>query len=481
MKPMQVTLDQETTVLEIGSPGVPMDRLVLKLSIAADTLVYLWVYSPEGVYLGGIHTMPTNLPPALVLGASQWSLNGACRPLSGGKFRVVVQRFEPVSAVLTYAVDGAGDAMVAALPPHFLKKAPPVAPPIKPAVFQFYKGDFHGHTVFSDGEMNDLEAADALRVQGLDFMALTEHNAMRLEPLEAPCPIIPSFELTLSTGHFNIHGVKKQPLTMPKALLEGGTSLVNACLRTYREGTFITVNHPFMAPWHCTEQALDMALVDALEVICDPTYPSAPEANDRAVAFLDFLWQKGLRLFGVGGSDCHQKPTARYEGAQLPSVYGDPSTTVYSASAQPEALLASALSGHMYVARFVSLSLDIDGGLLPGEQFDPGEGRLLTYAVTLNWPTFFADVPLWPLLARGKCQFILNGEVVSSEPLCEDQTHVYRFETAVSRGADMWLRFGIVDGEGHELVYVNPVYTVGEHGKRQTFGNYLEEFKRRYD
>ena len=57
--------------------------------------------------------------------------------------------------------------------------------------------------------------------------------------------------------------------------------------------------------------------VDCLEIINDPTYPDAAHANDKAVHFLDELWNDGYRIYGVGGSDSHNLIEERYEGATL--------------------------------------------------------------------------------------------------------------------------------------------------------------------
>ena len=40
-----------------------------------------------------------------------------------------------------------------------------------------------------------------------------------------------------------------------------------------------------------------------MEIVNDPTYGYAPEANDEAVSFLDYLWKQGYVVFGLGGSD----------------------------------------------------------------------------------------------------------------------------------------------------------------------------------
>lgn len=59
-----------------------------------------------------------------------------------------------------------------------------------------------------------------------------------------------------------------------------------------------------------------------MEIVNNPTCGYAPEANDEAVSFLDYLWKHGYVVFGLGGSDSHNLESERYEGATEPSIPG---------------------------------------------------------------------------------------------------------------------------------------------------------------
>ena len=54
-----------------------------------------------------------------------------------------------------------------------------------------------------------------------------------------------------------------------------------------------------------------------MEIINDPTYPDGPGSNDMAIRFLDQVWNEGIRVFGVGGSDSHNLEDEFYEGASF--------------------------------------------------------------------------------------------------------------------------------------------------------------------
>ena len=49
----------------------------------------------------------------------------------------------------------------------------------------------------------------------------------------------------------------------------------------------------------------DLRDINCMEIINDPTYPDGPGSNDMAIRFLDQVWNEGIRVFGVGGSDSH--------------------------------------------------------------------------------------------------------------------------------------------------------------------------------
>ena len=50
-------------------------------------------------------------------------------------------------------------------------------------------------------------------------------------------------------------------------------------------------------------------------IVNDPTYEYAKESNEKAIRFLDLLWQEGYRIYGIGGSDSHNLIEERYDGA----------------------------------------------------------------------------------------------------------------------------------------------------------------------
>src|SRR5207302_8223445 len=74
----------------------------------------------------------------------------------------------------------------------------------------WYRGDFHCHTLYSDGVLTPPELAALAKSEGLDFFAITDHNTVNAYPhFDAPAEllIIPGIEVTFEEGHFNVFGV----------------------------------------------------------------------------------------------------------------------------------------------------------------------------------------------------------------------------------------------------------------------------------
>ncbi|MBN6056270.1 CehA/McbA family metallohydrolase [Nonomuraea sp. RK-328] len=101
-------------------------------------------------------------------------------------------------------------------PPAPAAEEPPAAerPPRRdiPAVdgLRWYAGDFHSHTVHSDGSLTVGELAALARGRGLDFLTVTDHNTVSHHPELAArdrgITLLPGQEVTTDRGHANVFG-----------------------------------------------------------------------------------------------------------------------------------------------------------------------------------------------------------------------------------------------------------------------------------
>ncbi|MFI9553586.1 CehA/McbA family metallohydrolase [Nonomuraea endophytica] len=75
---------------------------------------------------------------------------------------------------------------------------------------RWYAGDFHAHTVHSDGTLTIPELAELAASRGLDFLAVTDHNTVSHHPWLAKTDrgitLIPGQEVTTDRGHANVFG-----------------------------------------------------------------------------------------------------------------------------------------------------------------------------------------------------------------------------------------------------------------------------------
>lgn len=334
---------------------------------------------------------------------------------------------------------------------------------------RYYKGDFHGHTIFSDGHQTIQEAIGILEKRSLDFMAFTEHNSMPFDMPELPCLSIPSFELTLPIGHMNIHGLKDIGILLEQCMeISDMETLWERAAGCFGEKCNLSLNHMFMEPWHFIYQDFDLSKLNTIEVICDPTYPSAAKANNKAVSFLDFLWQEGVVIYGIGGSDSHNKEDELYDGTKEPSIYGDPATFVYCEGLSVSNIIEGVRRGHSYIMRYGKLLITIcDGKYLPGDRISEDE-EIITYRVHIE----NIQIP-----CNGR--FILNGEAVWEAAL-EGEGEEVCYEL---RPADQywWLRFGLYDMSGNVIAYVNPVYNRVKRCPDTVFKNLYDRFGENYD
>lgn len=193
-------------------------------------------------------------------------------------------------------------------------------------------GDLHTHTVHSDGRMTVPELARFAAGQGLEFLAVTDHNTIS-HHAELPAAasahgivLLPGQEVTIETGHANALGDIgwidfREP---PDAWLEA----------TEQAGGLLSVNHPIGG--HVSWAA--------------PMKRRPPLLEVWHWSWLDTHWTTPLgwwmawdpAAIPVGGSDWH-----RPGNDALP---GTPTTWVEAEADEPDAVLAALRAGRTAVS-----------------------------------------------------------------------------------------------------------------------------------
>ena len=202
---------------------------------------------------------------------------------------------------------------------------------------RWLKGDLHTHTFGSDGVLSVPELALHCASNGLDYLAITDHNQMfssgaLLE--QPPLTLISGIEWTHYQGHANFLGVDK-PYDEP--FFTNSFAEVKGRFATARSrGACIIVNHPCdpVCPFQFDLQALPF---DCLEVWNGPMRGS----NLQAIGLWQSLLASGLKIPICGGSDYHRDSLLLFPGG--------PTTYVHAMSVSPADILAALKLGHAFI------------------------------------------------------------------------------------------------------------------------------------
>ncbi len=247
---------------------------------------------------------------------------------------------------------------------------------------RLYKGDLHTHTLASDGVLNIEELSLHACRNGLDYLAITDHNLMvgtdtLLE--HSHLTLIPGIEWTHYLGHANFLGVD-QPYDEP--FLANTLEEVRARFTSaHARGAFISINHPCdpVCPFLFDMYSLPF---DCLEIWNGPMRGS----NLQAIGLWHGMLSAGKKVPICGGSDYHRDSLLLFAGG--------PTTCVYAMSASPDDILSALKLGHAFI------TYSADGPTL----------EMTAGAAILGDSVAFSDVQQVEYSARG----LLAGDVVQA-------------------------------------------------------------------
>lgn len=199
------------------------------------------------------------------------------------------------------------------------------------------KGDTHVHTTHSDGWYTVGEVTARARQDRLDFLFITDHNAMTSNAQlvsDESLLVLPGVELTYYDGHCNLLGVERPVRTF----FANGRDEVLAVVREgRRNGALAFINHPFYAGCEWKFGLDPSVAVDGIEVWNGPFTLH----NMQAIGFWQQQLSEGRRLPVLGGSDNHRSDQFL--------LMGNPTTFAYANSRSGSALLASLRAGHAFI------------------------------------------------------------------------------------------------------------------------------------
>lgn len=319
-----------------------------------------------------------------------------------------------------------------------------------PSTPHWYRGDLQSHTHHSDATGSLADLAAAARRQGLDFVAVTEHNTVSHLPHLAAAGgpdllLIPGQEITTYYGHANAWGLRG----LQEFRCRDAATMARIIDAVHAAGVLFSVNHPKDngPPW---EYGPDLPF-DCVEAWQGPW----AQGNQQSLAFWDGVLRRGRWAVAVGGSDSHVPAPGR---PRVSPDLGSPTTWVYANELTTAGILAGIRAGHVFVSADpcgpqVILQADADGDgryevMMGDEVVVPGGETLSLQARVVG--------------GRDLVLRIVSGEGVSVRPVeGQDFTHRWRVRPV----GDTFYRVEVVEpGWPHAPMRAlsNPVYVRGK-------------------
>ncbi len=326
----------------------------------------------------------------------------------------------------------------------------------------WFAGDFHTHTIYSDGKMTREENIEIARRQKLNFFVPTDHNIFHYNwPKSGDIKVFPGTEVTSSLGHINLLFSEKNPFEEHSITeIEEGNSLIDI-VEEAEKYSLVSINHPFMPPWDFLSKNFPLKKVKIMEIINDPTYKTSKVATKTALKAWNYLLNEGYKVVGIGGSDSHLRPDEKYDNSEYPSILGDPKTFLYSRTNTWENLKFALKQGEVTVSRGEIIDLDSNGLKRDNDNF-MGEIILsaeLKEGVFQNRKLYF--------------NWVLDGEIIKKESGTRS-----KFNGDINLDYH-WIRLDILDEEENLYGFTNPIYfnKYRKKPKMKTWGELMEKLE----
>ncbi|MFK7694474.1 CehA/McbA family metallohydrolase [Paenibacillus sp. HJGM_3] len=338
---------------------------------------------------------------------------------------------------------------------------------------RWYKGDLHGHTTLSDGQMTPSEMTRQAEARGLDYYVVTEHNVMPGSWPKGRPLVLPGMEFTsFGKGDWNAVGLRTWIDSWGTGRADRGMETQAGQNRLMAEaaaaGALRTLNHPLAGRFAWRYPDTPLELIDLFEIWNSPSRARADYLTERTLTLWSLLWNEGYRIPGVGGSDTHQKPEYRYEADGSSDTIGDPASYVLLDRLTPEELLLGLRAGHVYVSRGPMLDVTVQVG---SKSFTFGDD--LTEALAAS-PDGYVHMELIVQQARdSQLCLIENGVQIDSWEIGSDLRR-QAFSFNWTPGDYNWRRYEIRDTVGKLLCFTNPISAGRKKSTIRTWGQLLE-------
>lgn len=226
--------------------------------------------------------------------------------------------------------------------------------------YTWQRGDFHMHTVYSDGQYTPTQQMQHALAQDLSFIFLSDHNtdtsnsiAGVAQSQTAPDLLVcRAIEVTTRSGHWHAAGLDREQIIEWRYKPTDNPGFAAAAEQVHKAGGFVSLNHPF-ADCPACNWSLDWDHNDAVEV-WNSVWDSPDE---KAVAKWQKLLVSGKLTTAIGGSDSHSPP----------SINGLPTTVVRARGRSQPAIVEAVKAGRAYLVQGpgMELAFEVQDSSLP--------------------------------------------------------------------------------------------------------------------
>jgi len=367
----------------------------------------------------------------------------------------------------------------------------------------WYCGDFHAHTTCSDGVFSPRGLRDLAVEHGLDFLSITDHNAIRaLDEFDNDYPlmVLPGLEITFIQGHINIFGFEGNTPWAQELFhtivdyppydvyMQGKEHAeLDELLHKIRAAGLITdVCHPLLPPWEWRDMQTEIENFTCVELINDPTYGGSfgpvdnPTANPATRRMWSAWLNAGYRVTAVGGTDFHSLQPS--DDPKRLSLLNLPRTYVYASELSCQAILDGVRKHHVYVSMGpkIEFRASMDGvDYMMGDDLGETQAPLHLFARVEG------------CAGSAAARLVKNGEVVSETQIREGRDGVtppfleFEWKFLPEKGVSAWYRFDVIghdpitNTDDQSLAISNPIFLgptperVNTLPHEHTFGSFL--------
>jgi len=321
----------------------------------------------------------------------------------------------------------------------------------------WYRGDFHTHTHASDGIYPADILAGIAKAEGLDFIAISDHNTITgLDELgdTQDFLVIPGLEITFDKGHFNVFGINGWQDWMEEICgdqiqvsMPARYKTINRLMQEISAGGLLnSINHPLLPPWDWLYGDTDLRHLHCLELWNDLYWPGHVTGNPAAVAMWTKWLNAGIRITAIGGSDYHYPP--RPEEKKFGERLGMPATYVFADELSTAGVLDGLRKRRAYVTKGIQLDFR---AAINGVSYIMGTDL----GVQRGAVDFIVSIPYQPKPIH--VHLVKNGEVIAQEKAKGRDIDI-QFRHEVEGSKPDWFRLEITGQDGDVLAITNPFF-----------------------